>query len=274
MKKLISVLLVLALCLTFTTAALADFVPSITYKPMPELSGSEGDDGNSIVGYGSDGTFEIQMIDGELYAVGTIHAGSEEHDHACLVITPLSEVSTSTDIPEDAKELLLWIYDQIKTQGMDFFSDCEGLQDVITAALGEGASVQDLVVKDLFDVSVLCDPLEEYLEPEGTTICLDFDLDLAPGSFVTVLTYKGDQWRMIEDVTLEADGSVTCTTYENFCPVAILVSETERADGAVVEPVDTSDSSQIVLWSALAAASLLAILACVLGLRKRKKAAE
>lgn len=275
MKRFVIMLLVAALCVTMVCPALADesdFVPSITYKPMPELTGPVDETG-VIVGQTrteSDHEGDVYLIDGELYVIGeSVHADGVDHDQPCLIVTPLAEIANAAGVPDESVEKLLWVYEQILEQGMDFFADCEGLDELIKSALGEDATVQDLVVKDLFDVSVLCDPLEDWLEPTGTTLCLDFDAHVAPGTFVTVLTYKGGQWKMIEDVTVLEDGSVTCDTFENFCPVVILAEATEG--DPVIEEVDTGDMSNMGLWIAVAGVSLLAMILCVVALKKGKK---
>ena len=286
MKKIIIALLVMALCLTMVCPALADegdFVPSITYKPMPEFSDANTDEVGQIVGQtraDADHTGDVYLINGELFVIAEgVHETAGEYDHPCLVITPLSEATTSTEIPDESEERLLWVYEQILTEGMDFFEDCEGLNELIAANLGEGKTVQDLVVKELFDVSVLCDPLESWLEPTGTTLCLDFDAHVAPGTFVTVLTYKGGQWKLIEDVKVLEDGSVTCDTFENFCPVAILAAAPEVAPEVEAGTIDNGDldtaevetTGNLGLWLAVAAASLIAVVLIVAGLAKKKK---
>lgn len=279
MKKLVTAMLILILCAAMMTSVLAvedSFTPSVTYKPNPPLTGTPDETGDTVVGYGHDGLTKVYLRDGKIIVIGDgIHAAGEiDDDHECLIITAVADAEDSTKIPTDAKELLLWVYDQIKALGMKFFADCEGLLEAVQAALGADATLEDLVVKDLFDVSVICEPLEEYLEPQGTTICLDFDLNIAPGSFVTVVAYKNGKWNMIENVELLEDGRVTCTTYENFCPIAVLVSETQLTESAAVEKVDTSDNSQMILWSVAAVLSLAAIAGCIMGLRKSRKAAD
>ncbi|MBP3633289.1 MAG: hypothetical protein J6J43_01810 [Oscillospiraceae bacterium] len=281
MKKLLSMLLVVVLCLSMTATVLAaedDFVPSITYKPMPEFAGERADDGCLLIGYLEDESGnEIAGVhvrpNGTIYIDG-LHEDGMEEDHACLVVTPLADAETDPKIPEESRELLLWVYQQILEQGMNFFADCPELAGAVTAVLGEDATINDLVVLQLYDVTVLCDELEEYLEPEGTTICLDFDLQLDPETFVSVLAYKGGKWNMIEDVEILEDGSVTCTTYENFCPVAVLVPADDAADVAAVQAPDTGDAltDRAVVWASVMGASLIAIVALVLVLRKRKAA--
>ncbi|MBQ9967405.1 MAG: hypothetical protein IJO88_01625 [Oscillospiraceae bacterium] len=275
MKRVISIMLTLLLCAALFCPVMAaedDFVPSITYKPMPELTGEQADDGCIIIGYvESDGEVigTVHYDDGVIYIDrGTIHETVDE-GHKCLVITPIAEAETDPEIPEEARELLLWVYDELLKNGMSFI-DCPELDASIAAHLGEGKTVQDMVVRDLFDVSVLCEPLRAYLEPEGTTICLDFDLGLAPGSYVEVIAYKNGKWQMIEEVEVNAKGSLTCTVYEDFCPVAILVPE-GTADAAEAPDTGLSARNDVVLWSAVAAASVALLVALAVIERKRAK---
>ena len=285
MKKMISVMLVLLLCATFVCSVAAaenDFVPSITYKPMPAFAGTEADDGCLIIGYvvrNGERVAEIHYDNGDVYAYCDFLHEGDTKDHECLVITPLAHAETSEEIPDDAESLLLWVYEQLMKLGMKFI-DCPELDASIAENLGAGKTVEDMVVRDLFDVSVICEELEEYLEPEDTVICLDFDLGLAPNTFVEVVTYKNDKWQMIEAVEVNEDGSVTCTTYEHFCPVAFLVPEgTADAAGAAgavavnadMQAPDTGLNAQdnVVLWSVIAAGALVALAALVIVQRKR-----
>lgn len=233
MKKMICVLLAMILCFALAGSVLADFTPSVTYKGVPDFAdGAAADDGCRIVGYVTRNGEEIGEIhynpNGHIYAtIEAVHENGCGVGHRCLILTPLSIAETDKEIPEASKERLLWVYEQIKTQGIGFIRN-EELDAYIKEQLGPRWSIEDLIVRDLFDVSVLCDELEEYLEPEGSVVCLDFELGLEPDSFVAVLVYKNDRWQMIENAEVLEDGTVTCTTFEHFCPVAILVA---NADG-------------------------------------------
>ena len=272
MKRVISFVVILVLCAAMVCPALAvgdDFTGSIAYKPVPPLVGTETEEG-TVVGY----LYEDEIVVGDVIHtdgrvwVYNVHDENVADDHVCLVITPVSEAESSTMIPDDAREQLLWAYQDIVDNGMSVFANCKGLNESIAAALGEGKTVEDMVVKDLFDVSVICDELEEFLEPEGTTICLDFDFGIQPGTHVEVVAYKNGEWQMIEDVAVKGDGSITCTVYENFCPVAVLVP----ASNSIVEAPQTGDSvgTDAAQWGVIMAVCLLGIAAIVLFMRKRK----
>lgn len=288
MKKFFSIAMIAVLCFMLMVPVFAaedDFVPSITYKPAPGFAGTTDEDGCLIIGYvypdlnphAENAVAEVHYDNGRIY-VTCVHEGGEDcihadgmaEDHECLVITPLSEAETSTKIPEDARELLLWVYQQILENDMKLMGDCEGLDAAVAAVLGEGKTSDDMVVRDLFDVSVICEELEAYLAPEGTTICLDFDFGLEPDDYVEVVIYKDGKWQMIEKVEILENSSLTCTTYENFCPVAVLVPGADVVEDVEAAP-DTGDSigSEVTLWAAIAGASLVAIVALVLVQRRR-----
>ena len=290
MKKMTSIVLVLVLCFALASSALADFTPSVTYKGVPEFTDANGiaDDGCRIIGYVEGNGERIGEVhyneNGHLYAtVEKVHENGCGEGHKCLLLTPISMAETDKEIPEESRDLLLWVYEQILEQGMSFIDSAE-LDAYIKEQLGPDATVEDLIVRDLFDVTVLCEELEEYLEPEGNVVCLDFELGLEPGSFVAVVAYKDGQWQMIEDVEVLEDGSVTCTTYEHFCPVAILVAGDEMgaADGiggnnghipASTDAPDTgvSANDNIVVWMIVAAAAAAALIVLFVSQRKKKE---
>jgi len=274
MKKVIALVLALVFCFALACPALAvgedSFVPSIGYKPTPDFGGVENADGELVIGHVHDSEGEVLaevcIANGKIYVNG-VHGGSPvgEH-HECLVITPISEAKTSTKIPEAARILLLQVYEQLKENGMKLMSEVEGLDEIVAKALGEGMSADDLVVKELFDVSVICKALEEWLAPEGTTLCLDFDFGLTKGDFVQVVIYKDDEWQLIENVKFK-DDKIVCTLYEDFCPVAVLVpAEFENID---VPATNGADSHSALLWSGIAVVALAGIAVLATMLRKR-----
>lgn len=267
-------MMAVVLCLTLASAVFAvedTFVPSITQKPVPGLSDALDESGTGAVGKLQKEGDDVGLVYDEEHGIvvesEVVHINGE-HGTACLVITPVSNAENDPDIPDDSRELLLWIYDQLQEQGTDFIQNCPGLNEAIAAALGEGKDVSDMVVRDLFDVTVLCKELEDYLEPSGTTICLDFDLGLEPGTFVAVIAYKNGEWHMIEDVEVLEDGTVTCTTYENFCPVAFLVPAAAAQEAPAT---GAAAGSNLWLWIVIAAVVLLIIVLLLIFMRKRKE---
>ncbi len=241
MKKIISFVLVAALLavMCVTVASAERFVESITYKPAPEIVGS-GDD-RPVIGY---------VVDPNGNVVST-----EYHD--CIVITPVSEAETSERIPADAAELLLDVYSEISADGYKFASMSDELNKMVASDLGEGNDADDLVVRDLFDVTVLCDELKEKLAPVGNTLTLKFKVNVDKDTPVYVMSYKGGKWAPIVKTVNNGDGTISCT-FEDFCPVAFMVP-TENPD----DTPQTGDASNNTFWTVVMVSAVLLIAALV-----------
>lgn len=241
MKKIISLLMVLVMVAIPMTVFASNFVPSISYKGAPEIV--LADPATGLVG-------EI---------VGNV--GTAEHDRKvysdCIVVTPVSKASTSTEIPDAAAQTLLSVYGQLSDQEARLSELSDELNLLVASKLGNGKDGDDLVVKDLFDVSVLCDNLEASLAPAGTTLDITFDISVAADEEVFIMTYKNNAWSPIVNVVNNKDGTVT-GTFENFCPVAIFIEGEGRPDSP-----ETGDLDLSYVWAVVAAVSALLIVAVV-----------
>ena len=92
--------------------------------------------------------------------------------------------------------------------------------------IGSEASVEDLVVRDLFDVSVT------GAAAESSPITVRFNLGLSQSATLIVLhNYEGSNWEIIpkDRVKQNADGTVD-VTFDSFSPVAFVVDKQETAD--------------------------------------------
>ena len=252
MKRTISLLIALVLCLSLAVPVFADeFVPSITGKPAPEIVPVLDPDGNEAIG-------EILNQDGEV--IGYLY---EE----CLVITPVSPAKTSTEIPEDAAELLLSVYDQLVA----------GTMNLPYEKFNANLDPSTMVIKDLFDVSWLCGPDNAdmvgsdhpdhpaMVAPLGVTIRLIFDLDVAKNVNVYSMSYKNGAGNPIVKCVNNGDGTVSAT-FEDFCPVSFSLGSTYNTP-----PASTGDNTQIHLWLIVMAVSVVAM-GAVLVLNNRKTA--
>ena len=109
MKRILILALALVMCASLVCNVFATangFVPSISFKEEPDIVPIEppSDGGRPILGpvYDEETKEEIsQILDG------------------CLVITPISEVHTSTEIPPEAAEELLRVYHELTAGTMD-----------------------------------------------------------------------------------------------------------------------------------------------------------
>ena len=233
MKKLICLLTVLALAMAFACPVFAAeaFVPSISDKEEPDIV----PDDEGVIG-------EIWKDD---EVIDKVEGG-------CLVITPISEAETSTEIPEDAREELLYVYKELLEGDMTLPYEQDGLDP------------ETMVIRELIDASWLGEDHPAMLEPEGVTIDLTFDIGVDADTKVYVYVRIDGVWTAVPVIN-NGDGTVTCT-FEELCPIAFCV-----AAGTGKPPVQTGDEFNPTIWIVLLAVSAAALVGVVVLRRKLVK---
>lgn len=242
MKKLIALLTVLMICISLAVPAAAaekDFVPSISYKPAPEIVPITDENGNPAIAV-------LRDADGNIIAYIT---------EDCLVITPVSEAETSTEIPEDAAKLLLELYKKILSGDMTLpYDKLEGNLDG-----------QNMVIRDLFDASWLCEDHPELLAKDGVTMEIKFDLGVEAKRDVYAMIYVDGQWEPAVNCTNNGDGTVTCT-FDEICPIVFAVEGSSDSS-------KTGDTDNTIWWTLAALAALAAIVVLTVVYRRSAKKA-
>lgn len=231
MKRILAILVAAMLCVSCAVPALAaetTFTPSVTNKPAPDIVPGEDPEGDPIIGV---------LYDDE----GQIISYVEE---PCLVVTPVSEADTSTEIPEDARQLLLDIYSKLTN----------GEMTLPYEKYDPDMNSSNMVIRDLFDASFLCADHPELLAEDGYTLELTFDLGVKAGVEVVAMTYVDGEWSPIVSTKNNGDGTVTCV-FDAICPIAFSV------EAAAEPPVQTGDVGNMSLWGLVAVIALVAIVA-------------
>ena len=252
MKKIISVLLVLVFAAMPLLVSADNFVPSISYKPAPDVV--PADPVTGVLGV---------ITDAQGQPSGDGHEAEVYED--CIVITPVSDAATSTDIPDEAAAILLRVYDELLNQNTKLSDLSAELNDLVAAQLGNGKNADNLVVKELFDVSILCDEMANTLSADGNTLDLTFKLSVEDDDHVFIMTYNDNKWTPVENVTNNGDGTVTAT-FERFCPVAVFVEGVGSSDSP-----DTGDFDMSYVWAIVAVVSAVLIVAVVVINRRTAK---
>ena len=216
MKKFASILLAALLVFTMALPASAavNFVDSVEQKPAPAVESMTDESGNEVSAIIRDENGE------EIHGV-SIDSGE-------LIVTPISQASQAA---QAISEMLTNAYAQI--QQADTIADLVPTIGDFLQTIGSAAQVADLVVRDVFDVS-LTGTAAEYLAQEGNNITLRFDLGLAPSATLIVLhNYEGSNWEIIPDdrVVQNADGTVD-VTFDSLSPIAFVVDSTETDTSA------------------------------------------
>lgn len=242
MKKLIALLTVLMICISLAVPAAAaekGFVPSISYKPAPEIVPVTDPDGNPAIAV-------LRDADGNIIAYITEN---------CLVITSVSEAETSTEIPEDAAALLLELYQKLLSGDMTLPYD----------KLDGNPDGQNMIIRDLFDASWLCADHPELLAQDGVTMDIIFDLGVEAKRDVYGMVYLDGQWVPTVKCVNNGDGTVTCT-FDELCPIVFAVEGSSDSS-------KTGDVDNTIWWTLAAVAALAAIVVLTVIYRRSTKKA-
>ncbi len=248
MKKLLTLVMAILMVLAITiSATAATFVPSIENKGAPELIVIDQLNGKDVVGF-------ITNSDGEKVTTEFID---------CFIITSIAEAETSTEIPEEAKDILLKVYGEL-LEGDKLSEACPELNDIVKEKWDKDKNADDLVVKDLFDISGECTDIKEHLNGDNI-LELTFKVGVDADTFITAMVYVDGKWVPVIDCINNGDGTVT-VQFDKICPVAFLVPGT-TTNSSTVSPA-TSDVSGVILWGSVMFVSLAAVVAIVIYRRR------
>lgn len=257
MKKLISLVLALMICMSVTCTAFATaYTASVENKSAPAVVEIQDEAGNiAIATLIGDIPEEIAaLVSGEF-----------------LVVTAVADAEVSDRIPDASEQVLLEVYNGLQ----------DGTIQVPFAELDE-EKADKLVVRDLFDISwtdVEGNDFAKHLENEDISLEMTFAMDVEAEAVVYVMVYKNDTWNQIEKVTNNGDGTITCV-FNHLCPVAVIVEADETMDlvnlpaqntesAASAQPAEASGQN-LTLWIVLMAVAAVALVA-LLASKKRKQ---
>lgn len=229
MKRFISLVAVIVLCFCLSVPAFAaedDFVPSITYKPNPDVMTVSDEAG------------------GEYFALIRDENGKvlEYIDEGCLLITPVAHIWDETkDVPENVEDLLSFVYTELEDDTMKLPYE----------KFGEDVDPSKMVIRDLFDIRWYCEESEEHdamLLPKGVTLEITFDLGVMPNVPIYTMTYdeENKEWHPIVKTTNNGDGTVTCI-FEHLCAVTFSMPIAADA-GSASAGVEGAENLSVMPW--------------------------
>jgi len=241
MRKALS--FILALLLVTVPAFALNFVPSIEAKLSPDLVQITDENGEPV---------DFVTFDEEGKPVDTVYYDEDgqevEHkltdfDYLDLYLTSIEEISVDTieEIKDDLYKALS------QTQAMEDASELS--PEIITALskkiaassdpLIRSLSVTDLVVTDLFDISLVLNGVRVIRMPDGSKIRYSVQTDYRPGDLFFILNNcEGDKWNLLRegiDYTIDENGVVTFVL-ESLCPFVFLGFNKE-----LLKPIEPPD---------------------------------
>lgn len=220
-----------------TVTNIPTFVPSIGYKPGPEIVDVET---NIVLG------------NGEAY-------GNDKIDD-CVIVTSIDQAKNkATDIHQDDRDLLLELYEKLSSGSMTLPVE------------------KDYVIRDLVDINFLlqkCREKEEHqekianLKENGVIVTITFRMGVTPGTKLAAMKYDDEtgKWEQVPELTVNSDGTVTLVL-EEMAPVAFLTDG--NAQGVTPWTGDMMGNS-IGIWIAVMVICAGGIVALVV-LRKKQK---
>ena len=218
---------VLAVMMLALPAFAEQFTPSVEQKGAPGISAVTDSKGEQVAAV-------INEKDGKEVAGVPV---------ADLVVTPMAEASKAA--PE-VKEMLENAFKQI-SEAKSLAELSPEIADVL-AQVKSDAKVEDLVVRDLVDVS-LSEEMMAVLKESGNSITLTFQLGLKEGETLLVLhNFEGDKWETIpaDKVVRQDNGDVT-VTFDSLSPVAFVVNAKEYGAAGqtqTTEPTETTPATE------------------------------
>ena len=169
MKKIISILMVLALCMSIGFGTLAsEFVPSISYKDGPEV------------------------IDASL---------NGEDVSCCLTVTTIKGAENkTTDITQAERDELLSIYAKLTSGEMKLpLKNKYVIRELLDLSFMYNACRNNSSHETKEDV----------LKQDGTTLTANFNLSIAQSENLKVLVYVNNEWKAVKASEINEDGTVT-----------------------------------------------------------------
>lgn len=247
MRRFVCLLVVLVLCLSIAAPVYASeegFVPSITYKPNPEIVPVVDESGEEYIGV-------VRDKDGKVV---------DRVGHGCLKITPIAHVwDEEIEVPEVIEDLLLHVYDSLNSGDMKIPYEKHEAE----------LKASNMVIRDLFDARWVCEEHREMIEGEGIIFEITFDLGVVEDAQIYAMTYdeETEEWDPIVETINNGDGTVTCK-FEHLCAV-----EFSMPVAAATVPSETVPPANVMPWILLLILALIAAIVVIAVIAKNKKKA-
>lgn len=240
MKRVMSILIAMLVVVALACPALADnFVPSITYKPHPQIVPVVDENGVEHIGALVDANGKVlEYVDAE-----------------CLDITSIAEVLENKEgISAEVKALLEKLYNGLKSGEMKLPYEKHS----------ESLKASDMVLRELFDIRWRCTDHAEKLKQDGVYLQLTFKLGLGKNDDIYVMSYDeaANDWEPITSAKNNGDGTVTCT-FAHLCGMEFSVHQTNASTTG-----DTFNMMPWIIVMAVSASAIVVLLVC-----KKKQAA-
>ena len=207
----IAALMLSAVLLTGTVCA-SNFNASVEQKGAPQIVETMNTENQSVAAIIKD----AQNVELQGVPVGD------------LIVTPLADIKEEEkQVSEAIKKALEAAYEQIvSVKTLDELTEeLPAALEAVNKALNTSYQAEDLIVRDLIDVS-LSEGYQQYLT-DGNSITVIFDLKVNAEEALLVLhNYEGDKWEVIDNDNVKIlDNGHVEVTFNSLSPVAFVVTK-------------------------------------------------
>lgn len=251
MKKLATLFLATAImAMAVVPTFAAEFTPSVEAKPAPEVVAQTGADGKQYAAIirNADGSEVVGVSADDLIVVPVAESGSASAEINAKLDSAYEQLNTVASLTELTSNLM----DVVKEY---------------SPSLKE----EDLVVRDLFDVSVT-GTIAEYLLAEGNSITVRFALSADADMLVAILhNIEGTTWETVTNdrITRNDDHTVDVVFY-SLSPVAFLFDAGALSvDANAPDSPDTSEADASILGWSIAGGAVVLFAAAYIVMKKR-----
>lgn len=153
----------------------------------------------------------------------------------CVVVTSVPQAKDqSTDITQDARNLLVEIYDALSDGSMELPVEGEfRYLELADVSFAENACIQDVDHEDEKQRNKY-----DILHETDATLTVEFEIEIVPEGELLVLAYIDEAWELVENVTDLGDGKVLCT-FEDICPVVFIDREGDSGSEPPTDVITT-----------------------------------
>lgn len=250
MKRVFILLLAAVMTLTMAAPAFAaGFTPSVTAKPAPTVVPQIGEDGKE---------YDAIIRDSNGNVSANVSSGA-------LIVTPVSEADIAS---AEIKSRLETAYQAI--QSASSLTELNSQLEQTIKAISSDISVDDLVVRDLFDVALMGD-YAQYLQEPGSTITVRFELSADSALLLAVLgSMDGVTWSIVSDDLIGRDGYIVEIVLERLGVFAFVFDNSKLSvdPNGPKSPQTGVTSGHSIGWLAAGGAAIFA--AAVYFARKKR----
>lgn len=153
----------------------------------------------------------------------------------CVIVTSVPEAKDqSTDITQEARDLLIEIYDALSAGSMQLPVEGEfRYLELADVSFAENACIQNVEHEDEDHKNKY-----EILHETNAVLTVEFELEIVPEGDLLVLAYIDEEWEIVENVTDLGDGKVVCT-FEDICPVVFIDHKGDSGSEPPTEVITT-----------------------------------